>query len=286
MSEAKPFPEAGSEAPPATGPLPSEGPHAGQRALEAAAQRIIRFGKASPRLRAAGLWIYGTATMVLPRGREVPKLGEVGPGVWRGAQPGRRGFAALAEMGIKTVVNLRPESDHERAWVERLGLRYLYMPLPPLDAPSDEQTHAFLEAVTKPEHQPVFFHCYHGVDRTGTMAACLRIARDGWSLEQALEEMRAYKVHEHGQGAKLAYVGQFAGAWAALPAHLRRRILNLPDPEQPTEPSPKAGRLFTWLLLAAKKLSQWVARLRGPQEASPEFDAARGTRPLEGHPEG
>lgn len=288
----------GSEGAPNTAPLsgdPSAAPVAAprraahQRALEAAAQQIIRFGKASPRLRAAGLWIYGTATMVLPRGREVPKLGEVGPGVWRGAQPGRRGFASLHELGIRTVVNLRPESDHERSWVERLGMKYLYMPLPPLDAPTDAQTYAFLEAVSDPALQPVFFHCYHGVDRTGTMAACLRIARDGWSVEQAIEEMRAFKVHEHGQGAKMAYVGRFAELWAQLDPREQRRVLHLPEPDAPPLPAKAQGRFFTWLLLVAKRLGRLMARLRPPEKASEEFTPGpNGTRPLaaEAPPEG
>ena len=147
------------------------------RLIESAARRMIRLGQASPRLRDAGLWLYGTATMLAPRGREVPMLGEVGEQILRGGQPSFRAFKTLQELGVNTVINLRPESDHERKMVEQLGMRYRYMPLPPLGAPSHEMTLDFLHAVTDPAAGKVFFHCYHGVDRTGTMAACLRIAR-------------------------------------------------------------------------------------------------------------
>ena len=208
------------------------------RLIESAARRMIRLGQASPRLRDAGLWLYGTATMLAPRGREVPMLGEVGEQILRGGQPSFRAFKTLQELGVNTVINLRPESDHERKMVEQLGMRYRYMPLPPLGAPSHEMTLDFLHAVTDPAAGKVFFHCYHGVDRTGTMAACLRIARDGWSPEKALEEMRAFKVHEVGQKAKIDYVAGFAEFWLDLPIEERCRVLHRPVPVEVVPAAP------------------------------------------------
>jgi protein tyrosine phosphatase (PTP) superfamily phosphohydrolase (DUF442 family) len=211
------------------------------RLIDAAASSIIKMGKASPRLREAGLWLYGTATLYVPRGKEVPKLGQVGEHVYRGGQPSLRAFGTLKELGVDTVINLRPESDHERAFVERLGMKYLYMPLPPLDAPTHAMVIAFLEAATDPANGKVFFHCFHGVDRTGTVAACLRIARDGWDVEQALAEMRAFNVHESGQRAKVEYLAEFYAHWHALPESERRRVLHLPEllpavPEETAKP--------------------------------------------------
>jgi hypothetical protein len=46
-----------------------------------------------------------------------------------------------------------------------------------------------------PAAQPVFFHCRHGKDRTGTMAALYRIEVDGWTNEEAIEEMLAFGYH-------------------------------------------------------------------------------------------
>lgn len=208
------------------------------RLVHEAATGLIKLGKELPHLKKAGYWLYGTATLVIPRGKDVKKLGSIGDTVLRGAQPSLRGFKTLQEMGVDTVINLRPESDHERPIVAKHGMRYVYLPLPPLDAPTHDITLAFLAAVTDPAHGRVFFHCYHGVDRTGTMAACLRIARDGWTVEESVAEMRAFKVHESGQRSKLAYVADFAAHWAAMSEVERRAVLHLPEPEVQPPPAP------------------------------------------------
>jgi protein tyrosine phosphatase (PTP) superfamily phosphohydrolase (DUF442 family) len=228
------------------------------RLIDAAASRIIKMGKASPHLRNAGLWLYGTATFYVPRGKDVQKLGEVGANVLRGAQPSLRAFATLRDMGVNTIINLRPESDHERSLVERLGMKYMYLPLPPLGAPTHEQTRTFLEATTDPANGTVFFHCFHGVDRTGTMAACLRIARDHWTVLAALEEMRAYKVHESGQRAKLDYLAEFEAFWLALPLLERNRTLHLALESQ--EPVPVSR---TWWERLRDGVKAGMATLRG-----------------------
>jgi protein tyrosine/serine phosphatase len=54
----------------------------------------------------------------------------------------------------------------------------------------DEDVVKFLKIVTDKDKQPVFVHCQHGSDRTGTMCAVYRVAVQGWSKEDALREMR------------------------------------------------------------------------------------------------
>ncbi|MDB5101283.1 MAG: hypothetical protein JWM80_5704 [Cyanobacteria bacterium RYN_339] len=232
--------------------------HTRDRLIDAAAGHIIKMGKASPRLREAGLWLYGTATLLVPRGKEIPKLGQVGEHVLRGGQPSLRAFGTLRELGVDTVINLRPESDHERTFVERLGMKYLYMPLPPLDAPTHAMTMAFLDAATDPDNGTVFFHCFHGVDRTGTVAAALRIARDGWGVEQALAEMRAFNVHESGQRAKLDYLAEFHAYWQALPEAERRRTLHLPELVPAVIELPPKN----WVQRTLERVGGWGAKLK------------------------
>lgn len=230
--------------------------------IHEAATNLIRLGNELPQLKKAGYWLYGAATRYLPQGREVDKLGPVGDTVYRGAQPSMRAFETLQELGVNTVINLRPESDYERKIVAQLGMNYLYMPLPPLDKPTHDVTIAFLKAVTDPANGVVFFHCYHGVDRTGTMAACLRIARDGWSVDDALAEMRAYKVHESGQRVKVAYLQEFHAFWHGLPLAEQCEILHRPLPVAP-EPEPAPARPW-W-----KRAMGWVkAKAAGLWEES------------------
>jgi tyrosine-protein phosphatase SIW14 len=39
---------------------------------------------------------------------------------------------------------------------------------------------------------PVFIHCKHGCDRTGTIIACHRLRHDRWTATAALREAKAY----------------------------------------------------------------------------------------------
>ncbi len=123
----------------------------------------------------------------------VENVGLVAPGLYRGAQPSEEGLCALKALGVRTVVNLRHfHSDEEEKACRRLGLAYRRFSTESSDAPTDEAVCAFLKTVTDPSLRPLFFHCAHGKDRTGTMAACYRMAAEGWTLDEALAEMDAF----------------------------------------------------------------------------------------------
>lgn len=164
-----------------------------------------------------------TPTLELPW---LQNFGWLGPKVCRGAQPSRAAFRRLKDMGVDTVINLRLESDDEEAHVKALGMKYLYFPLDPLAPPTHAQTLAFLHAISAPEHGRVYFHCYHGADRTGVLAACTRITLDGWSLAEAIAELDAYRFHHSFQQQKLVYLKQFAAYWSALPEDQQARVLH------------------------------------------------------------
>lgn len=129
----------------------------------------------------------------------VPNLAKIAEGVFRGGQPGREGMLALERLGVKTVVNLRSyHSDRDEA--ADTSLRLVEMPLQAdlfgSEPPTEEQLRAFFELLLDPAAQPVFFHCAHGKDRTGTMAALWRIEVDGWTADEAIEEMQAFGYHD------------------------------------------------------------------------------------------
>jgi len=122
----------------------------------------------------------------------------IAPGVCRGAQPDSAGLRYLAEHGCRTIVNLRSHHS-ERAEAEALGLRFVELPLHAdafgSTAPTEEEVRRFFSIVLDPAAQPVFFHCARGKDRTGTLAALYRIEVEGWTNDEAVEEMLGFGYH-------------------------------------------------------------------------------------------
>jgi len=114
-------------------------------------------------------------------------LYQITPGLYRGAQPTSEGFAELEKMGIRTVVNLRGMHG-DSGLLERTGLVYRHITFQTWH-PEDEDIIEFLRIVAKPANQPLFFHCHHGSDRTGTMCAVYRLVVQGWSKDDAIREM-------------------------------------------------------------------------------------------------
>lgn len=121
----------------------------------------------------------------------LPNLHKVSDALYRGAQPEPEGFVNLKAMGVKTVVNLRSmHSDDDE--IEEAGMQgkldYVHIKINTF-RPKEEHVVRFLRVMADPKRHPVFVHCKHGADRTGTMAAFYRIIFEGWSKQDAIEEM-------------------------------------------------------------------------------------------------
>lgn len=117
----------------------------------------------------------------------VPNLHQVTPNLYRSAQPTAEGMRNLERMGIRTVINLRAfHSDSDEVADTALVTENIYMKT---WHPEAEDVVRFLRIVNDPSRGPFLVHCQHGADRTGTMSAIYRITVQGWTKEQALEEM-------------------------------------------------------------------------------------------------
>lgn len=127
----------------------------------------------------------------LPGLNNFAKISEI---LYRGAQPEAPGFAELKKMGVKTVISLRANHG-DIGLMKGLGLQYIRIPINIWNM-EDEDVVKFLKVVTDPKNQPVFVHCQHGSDRTGTMVAIYRIYVQGWTLEEAMKELPAFGFHE------------------------------------------------------------------------------------------
>jgi protein tyrosine phosphatase (PTP) superfamily phosphohydrolase (DUF442 family) len=122
----------------------------------------------------------------------VGNFGEVTPTLFRGAQPSHAGFEALAKMGIDIVVDARGDrSKTEGDEVRRHGMRYVAIPWH-CPFPHDEVFARFLKLVRENPDKRIFVHCRLGDDRTGMMIAAYRMAAQGWTADEAMNEMRRF----------------------------------------------------------------------------------------------
>src|SRR5580700_1718221 len=124
-----------------------------------------------PGLLAVSLSLAGLQAGSIPDIPGVPNFHQVDEHVYRGAQPYGQGFAGLAKLGIKTVIDLRGEKS-EGNDVHQPGMHYVRLPWNGYKAPTDSQMATVLSILNDGSAWPVFVHCRRGADRTGTAIAC------------------------------------------------------------------------------------------------------------------
>src|SRR5437762_10988343 len=126
----------------------------------------------------------------------LPNFQKVDDHVYRGAQPTDSGFKDLAQLGIRTVVDLRDIGEHSQADEQKvvtdLGMRYVSIPMHGMSTPKDDQVAAVQALLNDTTSGPVFVHCKRGADRTGTVIAVYRISHDRWDNKKALSEAKSY----------------------------------------------------------------------------------------------
>jgi tyrosine-protein phosphatase SIW14 len=122
----------------------------------------------------------------------LPNFGEVSPNLFRGGQPGVDGFESLKKIGVSIVVDMRSgPNDNEKRAVNKLGMQYVSIPWH-CPFPSDEPFAKFLKVIEGNPDKKVFVHCRLGDDRTGMAVAAYRMAEQGWTADQALDEMEKF----------------------------------------------------------------------------------------------
>jgi tyrosine-protein phosphatase SIW14 len=127
--------------------------------------------------------------------KDLPNFYPVNQKFYRGAQPSGTGVRELAQMGVKTIIDLR--SNDARALAEAsearaAGINFINYPLSNWFEPKDAQVEKILDLINAPENQPVFVHCQRGADRTGTIVAVYRITHDNWTAKQANDEAKKF----------------------------------------------------------------------------------------------
>ncbi|MBI5864358.1 MAG: tyrosine-protein phosphatase [Planctomycetes bacterium] len=156
--------------------------------------------------RKAARWAIGVALVILVAGgwayyqnSRLPKrFGVVEPGrLYRSGEvtPGQL-ERVVEQFGVRTVLSLldpdAPESRAERAAAERLGLRWLNVPLRGDGSSRPEDREQIRRILFDDSLGPLLVHCAAGSNRTGMACGLYRIERQGWSYERTLEELRQY----------------------------------------------------------------------------------------------
>jgi tyrosine-protein phosphatase SIW14 len=107
--------------------------------------------------------------------------------LYRSEQPTEEGMKNLERLGIKTIINLRPlysDSDEIKGTgllVEELSVKAWHI--------EDEDVVRVLRIIRKRENGPFLIHCSYGADRVGVMIAMFRVVEQGWTKEEAIQEM-------------------------------------------------------------------------------------------------
>lgn len=125
----------------------------------------------------------------------VPNLTSFGDEVYFAAQPEPEAFQALADRGVKTVINLRTDEEmaqlpfDESEVVREAGMSYFQVPIG-REEPEAATIEIFNNLVDDPDNHPIFVHCASS-NRVGYLWSMLRGSRHDLPEDQAIEEGRA-----------------------------------------------------------------------------------------------
>ena len=130
----------------------------------------------------------------------IHNLFALGTNVFSGSTPeGEEGFAALAKLGVKTIVSVdgaKPEVELAR----KHGLRYVHLPHGYDGISTNLQLQLAKAGQSLPG--PIYVHCHHGKHRGPAAAAVICMADYGWTHSEAADFL-------HAAGTSTNYVGLY-----------------------------------------------------------------------------
>ena len=104
--------------------------------------------------------------------------------------PSAQDIAELKQLGIRNVVSLRAFHS-DRDVLKGTGIGHTRIKVLTWNIGDDDVVKA-LRAIRRADKEgPVLLHCQHGADRTGLVSAMYRMVFQGWTREQALEELQS-----------------------------------------------------------------------------------------------
>jgi uncharacterized protein (TIGR01244 family) len=135
------------------------------------------------------LLLLGVASLFAAR-MEIPKLWNPQEGIYTAGQPTEEGFQQLADMGIKTVINVLPErccDPDESEIVTSRGMLYRTVPF----SLTDFKKGTVLQFAEILDHakKPLLIHCSTG-NHVGGLWFSYRVLMEKAPVEEALREAR------------------------------------------------------------------------------------------------
>ncbi len=107
-----------------------------------------------------------------------------------GGQPSPEQIQAMAEVGYRSVVNLRGEGEggswEARPLLQELDLAYLHLPVASSDDLTPDLARQLATWLEDPEHLPALVHCGSS-NRVGALFALKAFHVDGQDAEEAIE---------------------------------------------------------------------------------------------------
>lgn len=141
----------------------------------------------------------------------LPNFYRVAANLYRSAQPDAAGFRHLESLGLRAVLSLRqtvndtPLAASTDLTLTRVPMKSRYVG----EKNGAKVVQAMRDVRAGMALGPVLVHCHHGADRTGLIVALWRVLYDGWTRQQAIDELI-----EGGYG--------FHPIWSNIPGYLRR----------------------------------------------------------------
>ena len=141
----------------------------------------------------------------------VKNFGQLDEHFYRGGQPKEADYKDLADLGIKTIIDLRDDpTSYEKRAAEAAGMRYINIPMSDTKLPKEEQIQEFLKIANDPSTGAFYAHCAGGRHRTGVVGAVYRMTRYGWDYDRTYKEMKDYDFYTRwGHGAMKDYVESY-----------------------------------------------------------------------------
>ncbi len=124
---------------------------------------------------------------------------QVAPGVFRANQPSPERITSWAKLGIKTIVNLRGQSNHGSYFLEAqkcsdLGINLINHPLYATRLANQDELLS-LEQIFRSIEYPILLHCKSGADRAGLASVLYHLTILGTPFSLARKHLSFRYLH-------------------------------------------------------------------------------------------